>query len=188
MRMSVKNQRKICFKNDCNAIIDYEELERAILWYAKRCVTSIKHIYMHGNYPAVSICDEKIHVHRLLMMYWLGTSIPSEFAVHHINENKLDASKGNLCVVLNASHASKHNKGKVVSEVVRNRIIALNHSRKNSRQPNRRKDVNYLEVKRLQDKGYSLNQIARELNCDWSTVKARLQDIFDHPELLRGEE
>lgn len=33
-------------------------------------------------------------------------------------------------------------------------------------------------------KGYSINRIAKELNCDWSTVKAREKDIFDNPELL----
>ena len=64
----IKEQKKIKFVNDCNALVDYEELEKAVLWYAESHVISIKHIYMHGNYPAVSICDEKIHIHRLLIM------------------------------------------------------------------------------------------------------------------------
>lgn len=185
--MSVKEQKQIKFINDCNAIVDYIELEKAILWYAKKPVTSIKHIYMHGKYPAVSISREKMHIHRLLMMYWLDTIIPSEFIVHHLNNNKLDATKENLSIVLNTVHASKHNKGKEVSNAVRERLIEFNHSRKNTRQPNRRSDVKYADVKQLHDKGYNINQIAKELGCDWSTVRARLRDIFDNADLLGKE-
>lgn len=37
----------------------------------------------------------------------------------------------------------------------------------------------------LLDKGYSLNMIAKTLECDWSTVKARVDDLNDNPELLQ---
>lgn len=147
-----------------------------------------KHIYLHGCYPAVSIGKEKIHIHRLLMMYWLKSKIPKEFSVHHINENKLDARKENFSVVLNVTHVSKHNKGKKVSEKVRKRMVEYNHTRKGTRQPHHRKDISYSAVKRLLDKGYSLNKIVKELGCDWSTVKARADDIFDNLELLESEE
>lgn len=186
MRILVKEQKKIYFKNDCNAIVDYEELENAILWYSEKPTISKKHIYMHGLYPAVSIGKEKIHIHRLLMMYWLKSKIPSEFSVHHINGNRLDASKENLSVILNSAHASKHNKGKKVTDNVRNHMIEFNHTRKGIRQPNRRKDVSYQTVKELYDKGYSINKIANELGTDWSTIRARLKDIFDNPEILKG--
>ena len=154
--MTVKKQKKINFVNDCEAIVDYKELENAILWYSDSPVTSVKHIYMHGKYPAVSIGKDKIHIHRLLMMYWLDSKIPTEFSVHHIDENRLNASKNNLSVVLNSDH-------------------------------NHRKDVSISDVKELLDKGYSINKIAKELDCDWSTVKAREKDIFDNPELLEVE-
>lgn len=180
----VKEQKKISFINDCNAIVDLVELENAILWYTKRPAVSKKHIYIHGEYPAVSIGKEKIHVHRLLMMYWLNTIIPREFSVHHVNGNKLDSRKENLSVVLGTTHTSKHNKGKQVSENVRNRLIEFNHKRKDTRQPHHRPDVSYSDVKKLLDRGYSLNKISKELGCDWSTVKARVNDIFDNPELL----
>lgn len=74
-------------------------------------------IYLHGRYPAVSIHNEKIHVHRLLMQYWLRTRIPFEYSVHHLNENKLDARKENLSLILNKAHNSKHNKGRVFFRV-----------------------------------------------------------------------
>ena len=114
--MIVKKQEPINFINDCDAIVDYKELENAILWYSDSPAISVKHIYMFGKYPAVSIGKDKIHIHRLLMMYWLDSKIPSEFSVHHIDENRLNASKNNLSVVLNSVHSSKHNKGKKITQ------------------------------------------------------------------------
>lgn len=182
----VKEQKKIEFINDCNANVDYKELESAILWYADKPTFSKKYIYMHGQYPAVSIGKEKIHIHRLLMSYWLNTRIPTEFSVYHIDEDRLNAAKENLSVILNSTHNSKHNKGKTVTPKMLERILRMNHSRKDTRQPYKRKDVSTEEVKRLLDMGYSKNKIAKELNCDWSTIKAREKDIFDNPELLGG--
>lgn len=63
----VKTQKRIEFVNDCDAIVDYVELEKAIVWYAKTPVNSIKHIYIHGDYPAISICKEKIHISDLVI-------------------------------------------------------------------------------------------------------------------------
>ena len=180
----VKIQRKIEFINDCYAVVDYGELEKAILWYSNKPTVSKKHIFMHGNYPAVSIGKEKMHIHRLMMMYWLNCKIPREFAVHHINENKLDSRKENLAVILNSTHISKHGKGRAVSDKVRKRMIAYNHTRKGTRQPFHRADISYVDVKKMLDKGYSLNMIAKTLGCDWSTVKARVDDLKNNPELL----
>ena len=59
--MTVKIQKKIEFNNTCNCIVDYNELENAILWYIEKPVQSIKKIYIHGNYPAITINREKIH-------------------------------------------------------------------------------------------------------------------------------
>ena len=47
----VKTQKSIKFVNDCVALVDYKELEKAVLWYAKSPVISKKHIYMHGTIP-----------------------------------------------------------------------------------------------------------------------------------------
>lgn len=184
--MIVKKQEPINFINDCDAIVDYKELENAILWYSDSPVISVKHIYMFGKYPAISIGKDKIHIHRLLMMYWLNSKIPTEFSVHHIDENRLNASKNNLSVVLNSVHNSKHNKGKKITQKMVNRLLEMNHSRKGTRQPFHRKDVSVDDVKELLDQGYSINKIAKELNCSWGTVKARKRDILDNPEQLEG--
>ena len=183
----VKNQRKIEFINNCCAVVDYDELEKAILWYSCKPTISKKHIFMYGNYPAVSIGKDKIHIHRLMMMYWLDCKITREFLVQHIYENKLDCRKENLEVVLDSSKISKNGKGKTVSDKVRNRMIAYNHTRKGTRQPFHREDISYLDIKKMLDKGYSLNKIAKTLRCGWSTVKARVEDLKNNPELLERE-
>lgn len=63
--MTLKIQKKIEFDNECKCLVDYSELEKAILWYQKKPSLSKKKIYLHGRYPAVSIHNEKIHVRRV---------------------------------------------------------------------------------------------------------------------------
>jgi len=67
--MIVKEQKKIHLNNCCNCIVDYDLLEKAILWYSKKPTTANKKIFMYGRYPAISIYYEKIHIHRLLYMF-----------------------------------------------------------------------------------------------------------------------
>lgn len=186
--MTVKIQRAIRFNNTCNCIVDYKELEKAIIWYAKNPVQSVKKIYMHGNYPAITIKRNKIHIHRLLMNYWLDTKIPSNFYVHHINENKLDARKENLAVIFTTTHQSKHNKGKTITESQKEAIRVSNHKRKGIKRGFYKKDISYLKIWDLYQKGYSINKISKKLNYDWEQVKIRINEIYDNPELLKGEQ
>src|SRR5574344_3065552 len=102
----IKAQKKITFVNDCGAIFDDSELEKAILWFQESPTLSIKHVYMFGEYPAISICERKLHIHRLLMSYWMGAKIPPEFTVHHLDKNKLNASKDNLAILYAPKHQS----------------------------------------------------------------------------------
>lgn len=184
--MIVKAQKKIEFINDCGAIVDYCELENAIIWYAKAPVSHIKHIYMHGDYPAISIHKDKIHIHRLLIIYWLGCTLPSNYFVHHIDGNKLNAEKNNLSVMFASTHQSQHNKGKTLSDNHRKRISENNHRRKGKRR-NYTKSISAKQVYDLKKQGYSFNKISKILNLDWSCVKQRYDDfIHDNPELLKG--
>lgn len=175
--MIVREQRPIKFINDCGALVDYAELSNAILWYQDEPTASTKHIYLHGKYPAVSIRSEKVHIHRLLMMYWLGTKIPHGYSVHHLNENKFDARKENLSVLPTVYHNGMHNSGKIPSKAARNALRRYNHSKKGTRQPFHRPDVSYAMVVDLQKRGLSVNKIAETLGCDWMTVKARIDDM-----------
>ena len=185
--MIVKSQKRIEFINDCNCIVDYNELEKAIIWYQQKPTSRLRHIYLYGNYPAISINTEKIHVHRLLMEYWLKTNIPRNYYVHHINENKLDARKENLAIVFMTTHQSKHNKGKIISETQKEAIRINNHKRLGTKRNFTRKDISYKKIWNLYQKGYSINKISRELNYDWQQVKDRLNEIYDNSELLGGE-
>ncbi len=184
----IKKQQKISFINDCNAIVDYGDLEKAIWWYAKSPVAQLKHIYMHGKYPAVSIRDRKIHIHRLLMMYWLNADLPSNYFVHHIDGNRLNSSKENLSIVFSSTHQKFHNQGKVISDAQKQRIIEFNHSQKGKRR-NYKKSISAKEVYDLKKQGYSFNKISEILKLDWGCVKQRYNDfIYDNPELLEVTE
>ena len=182
--MTVKIQKPIKFNNNCNCIVDYDELEKAILWYSNKPVRSNKKIYMHGKYPAITINRDKIHIHRLLMNYWLNTKLPINFFVHHINENKLDTRKENLAVVFITTHQSKHNKGKITTDKQKEATRKSNHKRLGIKKGFYRKDVSYTRIWELHQRGYSINKISKELNYDWEQVKIRLNEIYDNPELL----
>lgn len=167
--MTVKKQTKIEFINECKCLVDFCELEKAILWYQQKPTLGRKTIYLHGHYPAVSIHNEKVHVHRLLMQYWLRTKLPFEYSVHHLNENKLDARKENLSLILNKAHKRK--------------IAKANHNRKGMKMK-KRVLIPKEELKVFVKEGKSINWIAQHYGCDWSTVKAR---IYENPELLEAD-
>ncbi|WP_221638797.1 hypothetical protein [Listeria grandensis] len=174
-------QKPIKFINACECIVDEKELEKAILWYQTSPTLGNKKIYLHGRYPAVSIGNIKIHIHRLLMQYWLGVRLPFHASVHHVNENKLDARKVNLAVVINTAHNSNHNRNKVLTESHRRKISEANRKRKGISMKNRH-NIPSNELKDLLDYGFSINYISTLYKCSWTTIKAR---IHDNPELLK---
>ncbi len=181
----LKIQMPIRFINDCNALVDCNELSAAAIWYAESPILSVKHIYMHGKYPAISIGKKKIHIHRLLMMYWLHAEIPIQYFVHHVDGNRLNATKENLSLVYSSTHQSLHNKGKIISDEQKAKIITFNHNRKGKR-GKYKVNVTAAQVYDLKSQGYSFNKISHILNLDWGCVKQRYEDfIHDNPELLK---
>ena len=181
--MIVNKQKPINFINGANCLVDYNELEKAILWYQERPTASNKKIYLFGDYPAVSIHNEKIHVHRLLMMYWLNSVIPTEYSVHHINNNKLDARRENLSLMLNSMHNSIHMKGNKFSREHRNKISEANRKRKGIKLK-KRHNIPSHELSDLLKYGFSILRISELYEVDWSTIKSR---IDENPELLEVE-
>ena len=128
--MIIKEQEPIYFVNDCGCILRELDLERAIGWYSAKPVSRIKHIFMYGRYPAVSIYDTKIHIHRLLAMHYCKRDLESHDYVHHINGNPLDARPENLEVQSDSVHQRQANKGRKQSpEHIAKRINATTKTR-----------------------------------------------------------
>lgn len=182
--MIVNYQKPIEFVNDCGCLVDYKELEKAILWYTEKPVVRLKKIYLHGRYPAVSIHKEKIHIHRLMMMYWENRRLDRSEHVHHKNENRLDANRLNLKIIQDSKHMSLHNKDKRLTPTHRKKISLANKRRKGMKLP-KRVDIPADELRTLLESNYSINKIAKHFNCDWSTVKSR---IHENQKQLEGQQ
>lgn len=178
--MIIKTQKVISFRNECNCIVDVKLLESAILWWQSRPTSANKKIYLHGIYPAVSIHNEKLHVHRLIKSFDLGSKLVSGVHVHHKNHNKLDASLSNLEIIDASTHLSKHNRGRKLSKAHKEKIRLAGKARKGIVM---KKRINIPETKlaSMLESGLSINSIAKHFKCDWSTIKTR---IHQNPELL----
>ena len=177
----IKNQKKIVFINSCNCLVDYDLLEKAMLWYSDKPLYSQRFIYMHSKYPAVSIYDKKIHIHRLLMMYKLQSDINENLYVHHKDGNKLNAQLYNLELIDSKKHQSIHNKNKKLSAKHRRKISEANKKRKGIKI---KKRVDMPHLQEYIKQGLSINKISKIYGCDWSTVKNR---IYENPELLEAK-
>lgn len=178
--MIVNYQKPIEFINDCGCLVDLKELEKAIIWYSDKPVARLRKIYMQGNYPTVSVYHEKIHVHRLLMMYWEKRELKREEYVHHKDENKLNALTDNLEIMPESEHQSLHTKGRVFSKEHRKKIGEANRKRKGIKM-RRKHHIPIDELKSYLESGKSINWIAKHFGVDWSTIKSR---IYENPELL----
>ena len=125
--MIVNEQKQIELVNLCNALYEQDEVVAAILYMADlygRPVQRLKRVFMYGNYPAVSIYGDKIHLHRLLGIYWWRDD-DGEFDakyVHHKNHNKLDARRHNLELLDVFTHQSYHTKGRIFTEEHKRKI------------------------------------------------------------------
>lgn len=178
--MIVKNQKPINFLNVCDCLVDYEELEKAILWYTDKPVTSKKKIFIYGKYPAVAIHKEKIHIHRLLMMFWENRKLERWEYVHHKDENKLNAIRDNLEIKEATIHQSMHNKGRIFSQEHRNKIALANSKRKIKYK--KRIQIPLDELRVFLENSNSISYIAKKYDCSWDTVKERIKE---NSELLK---
>lgn len=182
--MIVNNQKNIVFYNPLGVIVDYELLKKAIIWKQEKPTASKKKIYLHGKYPAVSIHNQKHHIHRLIYSFYSGKELKPHEHVHHINSNKMDARIDNLTLMTSSEHLSMENKGKILSDNHKNLISLANKRRIGIKMKKHRSDVDYRSVWNLHKTGYSINYIAKYLATDWTTIKNRLNDIYENLELL----
>jgi len=184
--MRPKKQSKIMFANTCDCTVDLALLEQAVIWYADgKTLKPHRKIYLHAKYPAVSIYNEKIHIHRLIMMYLHKNIFDKNMCVHHADGNKLNNSIRNLELIRDSLHGHIHNKGKTLSVEHRNKIAKANRKRKGFRRGYTRRDITSKMVFDMKSSGLSFNKISIALNLDRSCVKTRYHDyIHDNPELL----
>ena len=181
----LKIQRDISLTNACEALFDENDLINAMLWFSDKPIQRSKRISLHGIYPSVSLGDKKIHIHRLLMMFWINSKHLSGYVVHHLDGNRLNATKENLTLFPAIAHGSVHNKGKVLSEIHKSKIGKRNRERKGRRRNYTKRNVTAKMVYDLKSKGLSFNKISSILNLDWGCVKQRYNDfIHDNPELM----
>ena len=110
--MIVNEYKEIQFLNECRAVFNAKDLERAINWYSDKPVARLKRIFTYGEYPAVSIYDEKIHIHRLLAMYYEQRDLDSAEYVHHLDGDKLNALRDNIVIQSASDHQRQANKGR----------------------------------------------------------------------------
>lgn len=127
--MIVNYQKEIEIVNACDAKYDNNDLCKAIAWYSDKPVCRLKTVFLSGKYPAVSIYFAKIHIHRLLMMYYLNGEIPDSFYVHHNDGDRMNCTKENLSLVNISYHQRLHNIGKTISESQKDRIRECNRLR-----------------------------------------------------------
>lgn len=134
--MIVNFQNPIDFNSPAECLFDREDLKKAITWYSSKPVCRLKHVFLHGRYYAVSIYDQKIHIHRLLMMYWLKRDLGRFEYVHHKNGNRFNNHKDNLELMLDFQHQSITNKGRKQSpEWIKKRITKTANAKRGKKYP-----------------------------------------------------
>ena len=111
--MIINEQKPIEIINECNAIFEEQYLISAILWFANnRNVARQKTVFMYGRYPAVSIYEQKIHIHRLLWMWFHQRELDCNEYIHHKDYNPLNALIANLQLQSASEHQSNTNRGR----------------------------------------------------------------------------
>ena len=129
--MIVNEQKPIEFINNCGCIVHEKYLASAIKWFAKgRPLVHLKKIFIYGKYPAVSIYEQKIHIHRLIYMYLHNRKLDRCEYIHHRDNNRLNALMENLQLQSSGEHQRITNQGhKQTSEHIAKRIDATTQTR-----------------------------------------------------------
>lgn len=159
------------FINDCNCIVDYSILEKAITDECKRrnvVPKEVYKIYLWRGYPGISIKHDKVSIHRIIGKYMVGYDLPPNIVVHHIDGNKLNNKISNLQVMKSELHTKEHN---IVQYVSKEYMKGYGNRMKNIISRN---DVTEEKVTELRSNGFTISEIAKELKCGINTVNRRL--------------
>lgn len=162
------------FENECNCIVDYEMLYTAIdkKCKSKNCYCRDKYrIVLRNEYPAVCINRQRYYVHTLIgeLIY---TKIRKGYVIHHKDRNKLNAMSDNLELLTSRKHLKIH--GEERKGIDLRSEDGKKRSLDSAVQANKRNDVTEEKVRELRNKGRTINEIAKELNCGENTIRRRL--------------
>lgn len=144
-----------------------EDLERAILSLTDKPKETYK-ITVRNSYPCFCIGHKHYYVHRVLGEFYFGNL--EGYAIHHINENKLDNTRENLQKIINSEHSKLHHTGKDFrsKDGMMKSVNAMAEKRK-------REDIKSEDVKRLREQGMTYKQLAEYFHCGQSVIKNRLE-------------
>lgn len=159
------------FVNECNCIFEPKILEQAIIFECQN--RNIKpnnsyKIYNYRGYAGISLKHDKLSVHRLLGQYMIGMRLNKEVHVHHIDGNRYNNLISNLQVIRNSLHTKEHYLVQYVPKEV------LKRNQQKATEKRKRNDVTAEKVIEMRNKGLTIDEIARRLNCGINTVNRRL--------------
>lgn len=110
--MIVKTQKPIKLTNTCNAIYDEATVVKGILdFITDGPVAANKKVFMYGRYPAVSVRQHKLHLHRIVW-FAVNGGIPYGHYVHHKDGNRLNNLIENLELMTASEHQRITNLGR----------------------------------------------------------------------------
>lgn len=163
------------FQNECECVVDYEMLYSSIdnKCRSQNCYLQNEYrIVLRNGYPTVCINRQRYYVHILIGEFVYG-KIRKGYVVHHKDKNKLNAMPNNLELMTSYKHSKMHGgerKGiDLRSEEGKQKSInAAVKARKRS-------DVTSKKVEELRRNGFTIPEIAKELNCGVNTVNRRLK-------------
>ena len=162
------------FKNECSCIVDYELLYKAINNKCKseNCYFhNVYRIVLKNGYPAVCINRKWFYVH-ILICECVNGGIRKGYIVHHKDKNKLNALLDNLELMTNLKHSKLHGMDRKGIDFRSEEGKA--NSINSAREVRTRKDVTIEKVVELRNKGLTIPEIAKELNCGINTINRRL--------------
>jgi len=107
---SLKEQSPIKIVNTCGCLADEGLVARAILWYSDKFVVEHKTIYGRRNnkYACVTIGDEHVLLHRLIVSYLEKRRLSPTENVHHIDGKGFNNNVENLMLMSHGDHQRLH--------------------------------------------------------------------------------
>lgn len=162
------------FQNECECVVDYGMLYKSIdnKCRSQNCYLHNEYrIVLRNGYPTVCINRQRCYVHILIGELVYG-KIRKGYVIHHKDKNKLNAMPNNLELMTSYKHSKIHGEERkgidLRSEEGKQKSInAAAKARKRS-------DVTIEKVEELRRNGFTIPEIAKELNCGVNTVSRRL--------------